>query len=241
MYRDLRAGVEDGRDVRQLERNLSALGYDPGHIDASWTAATTAAVRAWEGDRGDRVDGVVERGEVVVRDGPVRVGEHVAGVGAQVRPGAPVLRLTRRRPVVTARLDAARQADVRRGDAVEVTLPDGSSVPGRVTRVGRVARAGAEGEGATVALQVALRGRRAGRAALDGAPVTVGVAVVRTRGALAVPVTALVATAPGRYAVEVSAPGGRRLVGVRLGAFADGWVQVEGRGLRAGTRVVVPR
>ena len=33
----------------------------------------------------------------------------------------------------------------------------------------------------------------------------------------------------------------RRLVAVTLGTFADGWVQVEGSGLAAGTRVVVPR
>jgi multidrug efflux pump subunit AcrA (membrane-fusion protein) len=61
----------------------------------------------------------------------------------------------------------------------------------------------------------------------------------RTKDALAVPVTALVATAPGRYAVELA--GSRRLVGVSLGAFADDWVQVTGSGLAPGTRVVVPR
>jgi hypothetical protein len=50
-----------------------------------------------------------------------------------------------------------------------------------------------------------------------------------------VPVQALVATAAGEYAVDV----GERLVPVDVGAFADGWVEVEG--IRAGTRVVVPR
>jgi hypothetical protein len=41
------------------------------------------------------------------------------------------------------------------------------------------------------------------------------------------------------YAVELA--GSRRLVRVTLGAFADGWVQVSGAGLTAGTRVAVPR
>jgi multidrug efflux pump subunit AcrA (membrane-fusion protein) len=84
---------------------------------------------------------------------------------------------------------------------------------------------------------VALNSRRHGR--LDGAPVSVSLETGRTKDALAVPVTALVATAPGRYAVELA--GSRRLVNVTLGAFADDWVQVTGSGLAPGTRVVVPR
>jgi multidrug efflux pump subunit AcrA (membrane-fusion protein) len=54
-----------------------------------------------------------------------------------------------------------------------------------------------------------------------------------------VPITALVATAAGSYAVELA--GSHRLVPVTVGAFADDWVQVEGSGLTPGMRVVVPR
>jgi multidrug efflux pump subunit AcrA (membrane-fusion protein) len=158
-------------------------------------------------------------------------------VGDAARAGGPVTGLTSTTPVVTAKLDAGLAAEVHRGDSVRVTMPDGSEVAGRVTRVGTVATAGQNGESPTVDLRVALNGHRHGR--LDGAPVSVSLETGRTKDALAVPVTALVATAPGRYAVELA--GSRRLVPVTLGSFADQWVQVSGSGIVPGTRVVVPR
>jgi hypothetical protein len=237
MYRDLGPGASDGRDVRQLERNLEALGYDPGTVDDHWTAATTDAVLDFQDDRDLTETGTLARSQVVVSDGPARVGQHSAEVGAPARAGAPVTELTSTTPVVTAKLDAGLAADVHVGDAVRVTLADGSEVGGRVTSVGTVATAGENGASPTVQLEVALNRGRHGR--LDGAPVSVSLETGRTKDALAVPVTALVATAPGRYAVELA--GSRRLVGVSLGAFADDWVQVTGSGLAPGTRVVVPR
>ena len=237
MYRDLGPGVSDGRDVRQLERNLEALGYDPGTVDDHWTAATTDAVVDFQDDRDLTQSGTIAHAQVVISDGPARVGQHSAEVGAPARAGAPVTELTSTTPVVTAKLDAGLAADVHADDAVRVTLADGSEVGGRVTSVGTVATAGENGASPTVDLRVALDRGRHGR--LDGAPVSVSLETGRTKDALAVPVTALVATAPGRYAVELA--GSRRLVGVSLGAFADDWVQVTGSGLAPATRVVVPR
>ena len=237
MYRDLGPGVSNGSDVRQLERNLKALGYDPGTVDDDWTSATTQAVEDFQDDRGLTVDGTLTRSEIVISDGPARVGSHKVEVGAPVQVGSPVTALTRTTPVVTAKLDAGLAAEVHRGDPVRVTMPDGSEVGGRITRVGTVATAGENGASPTVELRVALNSRRHGP--LDGAPVSVSLETGRTKDALAVPVTALVATAPGRYAVELA--GSRRLVPVTLGAFADNWVQVTGSGLAPGTRVVVPR
>ncbi|HEY6761848.1 MAG TPA: peptidoglycan-binding domain-containing protein [Baekduia sp.] len=238
MYRDLGPGAADGGDVRQLERNLKALGYDPGTVDADWTSATTAAVEAFQDDRDLDATGTLKAADVVVSDGPARVGAHKAGVGDAVRPGAPVTQLTSTVPSVSARVDAGQAGDVRDGDRVVVTLPDGRAVNGRVSDVGRVAAAGQDGADATVALKVRLSGRRRGLG-LDGAPVTVSLQTGRTRAALAVPVTALVATAPGVYGVELAGSG--RVVPIRLGATADGWAQVSGGGLAPGTRVVVPR
>ena len=71
------------------------------------------------------------------------------------------------------------------GDAVRVTLADGSEVGGRVTSVGTVATAGQNGASPTVDLRVALNRGRHGR--LDGAPVSVSLETGRTKDALAVP------------------------------------------------------
>ena len=154
MYRDLGPGVSDGRDVRQLERNLNALGYDPGTVDDDGLGHDR---------RGPRLPGrsrppdepAIARSEVVISDGPARVGKHSAEVGDPARAGAPVTELTSTTPIVTAKLDAGLAADVHRGDAVQVTLTDGSEVGGKVTRVGTVATAGQDGESPTVDLRVA--------------------------------------------------------------------------------------
>jgi peptidoglycan hydrolase-like protein with peptidoglycan-binding domain len=45
-YRDLVPGISGG-DVRQLERGLKRLGFDPGPLDATYDQSTCQAVAAW--------------------------------------------------------------------------------------------------------------------------------------------------------------------------------------------------
>ena len=72
----------------------------------------------------------------------------------------------------------------------------------------------------------------------DGMPVSVIVTTVAAEGVLAVPVEAVLALAEGGYALEVAdAAGATHLVGVELGVFADGWVEVSGD-VTAGDQVV---
>jgi len=92
----------------------------------------------------------------------------------------------------------------------------------------------------TIDVTIRLTGKNNG-GRLDKAPVSVSLARESRRGALTVPVTALVARRGGGYAVERIASGGTRsLVPVEPGLYADGDVEIV-RGLREGDRVAVPR
>jgi peptidoglycan hydrolase-like protein with peptidoglycan-binding domain len=246
-WRELSVGVDDGPDVRQLERNLVALGYDPNRVitvDDHFTSATRAAVERWQEVVGLDQTGTVRPGDAVWQPGAVRVGEHKAAVGDAARPGAPVLEVTSTARQVTIDLDASRQPYVHAGDPVDIELPGGRTTTGRVASVGKVATAASGNDptsdaSPTVEVTVSLDKPKA-TGSLDQAPVDAYITTDVRKDVLAVPVNALLALAEGGYAVEVERDGRRELVGVTLGLFADGMVEVEGDGLRAGDRVVVP-
>jgi len=229
-WRDFAPGMTDGDDVRQLERNLRALGYDAGDVDRDWDSDTTEAVAQFQRDRDLDDDGTLARGEVVFRDGAIRIGEAKAAVGDQVGPGKPLGEIASTNRIVTVDLDASRQRLARVGDRVTVDLPSGRTLNGRISEVGKVATKSQEET--TIPVTIAVAGR-AGN--LDQAPVDVGFASARRRDALAVPVKALLARQGGGYAVEVV---GRGMVRVTPGLYADDLVEVEGEGLAEGQKVV---
>ena len=145
-WRDFAPGMSDGDDVRQLERNLRALGYDPGDVDDDWDWETTAAVEHFQRDRGPR-----RRRHAVARRGrlPRRRDAHRRGQGRGRRAGRARAPQARRspRPIATSTvdLDARRQSLAREGDRVTVDLPSGRTRRGRITDVGKVAtKAGEE-------------------------------------------------------------------------------------------------
>jgi len=252
-YRDLAEGATadavTGRDVRQLNAALVALGYakrsdlDPHSDQFGW--ATKTAVERMQARFGLSKTGRLPLGSVVFLPRALRIADRSGVVGAPAGPGARVLSGTSTERTVSIALDVAQQSQVKVGNAVVVTLPDQRTTPGVVTSVGRVASgSGKQGNDnqATIAVTVTLRDpRAAGR--LDQAPVLVGLETGRAQGALVVPVTALLALAGGGYAVEVvDAEGQHHLVAVTPGIFDDsgGLVAVTGDGLAAGQRVVVP-
>jgi hypothetical protein len=82
---------------------------------------------------------------------------------------------------------------------------------------------------------VALSGHQTG-AGLDQAAVSVNFTQAVAKNVLSVPVTSLLATAGGGYAVqEATAP--RKLIPVTTGLFAAGYVQISGSGIYAGLQV----
>jgi hypothetical protein len=246
-WRDFNSWMEDGDDVRQLERNLVALGDDPYDditVDDEWDWATTAAVKRFQDERGLEEDGSLSAGEVVFRRGPTRIGEARATVGQTTGPGRELGDVSSTRREIVVDLEATRQRLAREGDRVTVELPTGRTGRGRIVDVGKVATqpdAEEEDEGeATIEVTIALGGKAAHGTGLDQAPVDVGFEVERRKDVLAVPVKALLARQGATFAVEVVEGGINRMVPVEPGLYADDFVEVEGD-LEPGQTVVTAR
>jgi peptidoglycan hydrolase-like protein with peptidoglycan-binding domain len=244
-YRALAEGMS-GPDVRQLNRNLVALGYaDRSELDPSsdyFGSVTEAALQGLQAELGLDETGTLEFDQAVFLPGPLRVTGSSATLGTMARPGVPIAQATSTRRQVRVDLNASLAADVEVGDRARITLPDNRTARGAVSRIGSVAGSGSDSETVTTPVYIELeRANDAG--AIDEAPVGVAITTGRVKDALSVPVTALLARAGGGYAVEtVGARGDRDLVPVQLGTFdhENGLVQVTGSGLEAGQRVVVP-
>jgi hypothetical protein len=244
LYRDLSYGVDNGADVRQLERNLKRLGYDPGTVNNEFTGYTQDAVQELQEDHGLDETGVVTAAEFLVLPESIRVGAAQADVGATLVPGTPtpLYDATSTRRVVTVDLDPSDEALVEVGARATVTLPDGSTLDAEVGEVGTVAtptesESESEEASAEATLPVTLAlADNAEAEGLSAAPVTVDLTRERRKQVLTVPVTALVALAEGGFAVHRE---GGELVAVETGLYSDGYVEVSS-GLAEGDRIEVP-
>ncbi|MBO0835755.1 MAG: peptidoglycan-binding protein [Actinobacteria bacterium] len=250
-WRALSEGVT-GADVAQLNHDLVALGFaSSADITAvGWdyfSSATAAAVQRLEERLGVSFPpGSLALGQVVFEPAALRVAQVTGALGGPA--AGPVLQATSDQHVVTIALDVSQESEVKAGDTVRVTLPDGTSTRGVVSRVGTVATAApasqatqGEGQGPATTIPVLVRlTDPAAAGTLDQAPVTVNITTATAHDVLAVPVTALLAR-PGGYDVEVAGPhGSRKYVPVTPGIFDDnsGMVQVTGN-ISPGQRVVV--
>lgn len=234
LYRTLQDGIE-GMDVELLERNLAKLGYDGFDVDGEFTWATREAVEDWQDDLGVPVTGKVEPGDVVIADGPLRVNELKTTLGSSAN--GPVLTTTGTTREVLVDLDVADRHLVKKGMKATVEMPDGSTVDGRVSSVGKTATETGSGQDATTTVEVTVAVR--GIKGFDTAPVDVTIVSAQAKDVLAVPVGALFALAEGGYGVQVVEGASTRYAAVKTGMFADG--QVEVTGVAEGTTVAVPK
>jgi hypothetical protein len=186
------------------------------------------------------------------------------GSGSSGGNATAVLQTSSTRLVATVDLDASKQSEAKVGEKVTVEMPAGNTVNGTVTAVSPVAQSssssdngngngsgnggspggagsgngsgnGSGSSGATVPVTIALGGHQRA-AGLDQAAVSVNFIQSEAKNVLSVPVTALLATSGGGYAVqEASAP--HHLIPVTTGLFAAGYVQISGGGIHTGLQV----
>jgi hypothetical protein len=256
-YRDLSEGMT-GTDVAQLNADLVALGYaDEAELGSDpdyFSAATATALEALQIKLGLTVTGALPLGQAVFLPSAATITGLGSGaaLGGLAATGSVVLTASSTTPVVTVELDAAQQTDVQPGAPATITLPDGENTAGVILQIGSVAYSSSAssssqspgssaGDEATITVLVSLDNPKAA-GSLNQGPVTVELTTGSVSGALAVPVTALVAQSNGGYAVEVVSGRSDRWIDVTPGIFDDaaGLVQVTGPGLAAGQRVVVP-
>jgi Putative peptidoglycan binding domain len=265
-YRDLAEGTA-GPDVAELNADLVQLGYatkaELGSGPDYFSAATAAALEELQTKLGLPVTGTLPLGQAVFLpvSAAVITGQGSGVVaGGQAAPGSVLLTASSTTPAVTIDLDASQQTEVRNGDHVTITLPDGALTPGVISHVGGVltpapssSSSGTNGPGnsgtgpsgsssgptITVVVTLSDPGVAAG---LNQAPVQVGFTTASAANALAVPVDALVAQSNGSYEVEVTNGRADHWITVTPGVFDDakGLVQVTASGLSAGEHVVVP-
>jgi peptidoglycan hydrolase-like protein with peptidoglycan-binding domain len=246
-YRVLVPGMT-GPDVRQLNAALVALGYatkaelDPTSDRFDWD--TSRALRKLQAHVGQEPTGILSLGQAVFLPSGIRVTELSATLGSSAQAGTAILSGTSTARRVHIDLDAAQQSQIKQGDEATITMPDGQTTPGVVSKVGKVATtpsADSQDQSSTIPVVVTPT-HPAQTGQLDQAPVLVSITTDSVKNALVVPVDALIALSGGGYAVEVQSGGSRHLVPVTLGMFddAEGLVQVSGSGLREGQRVVVP-
>jgi peptidoglycan hydrolase-like protein with peptidoglycan-binding domain len=239
-WRDLAPGMSDGPDVQQLEAALLALGYgakSAHYPDGHWGWQTTDAVDAFQEKSGMPDDGVLSLGEVVFTSGDVHVAKLDGHVGGQNAPGAAVLTVQSTQRVVVLEVDPVKRDLVPQGAPVDVELPSGDRIPGKITSVSTTLVQNADGKPVyqvTVALDDP---KQVADIAL--APVTVHYVTTVAKQVLTVPVSAIVGVPGGGYAVDVVMKGATKRVAVELGAWGDGYVAVTGD-LKPGATVEVP-
>lgn len=234
MYRELSSGSE-GTDVEQLQRYLQDEGYLDTDVEADgkFGGTTRTAVKAWQDDHGLKNTGRVDGTQLLFLPyESIRVAA-IPRIGEPANGG--VLEVTEPALFVTADVSARKKKAFEGQPVIEVETADGSRYPATVESItAQQSQDAFGGQNYRVRLQLGTVGDQ------EPGDVSIEAIDVLAEDVLTVPAQALVALVEGGYAVEVDQPDGTGgYVGVEIGEFADGWVQVTGD-VAEGDRVVVP-
>lgn len=232
LWRSLERGLK-GTDVRQLNDNLAALGYDVSQDDV-FGPLTQRAVKQWQKDRGHEATGVLTSADIAFVDGDVRVASVTGKLGQPA--GGDVLTVTSTKRIVTATVSQRDAERLAVDTKVQVRINGaGEPMAGEVTDLQPSA-----GEDAGSKVDVSVSFDPGTRKLPAAASAQIDAAGSTEKDVLSVPVAALVTTGNGRYAVDVvRRDGTTKRVPVTPGFIADGKIAITGN-VSAGDRVVVP-
>ena len=177
------------------------------------------------------------------------VGSHISSEGSAVAVNSQIYNISSTGIEVVFQIDASDQDMVSLGNEVKVELPSGEKINATISFIDSVVTQGQNGDFIEVKLDISSSEEFK---VYDQAPVDVFVISEISEDVLFVPVNALIALAEGGYALEiyngdteVSVFEGisgvdTSYVGVEIGVFTDGFVEVSGN-ISEGMIVVVPR
>ena len=249
-WRSFEAGMEDGEDIRQLETALRDLGYFDYEPDDHFSWATTSAIMKWQKDLDMSRTGTIPLGRIVFTPGDLRVGTVTARVGDRVAADTELFDVTSTTQVVDANIKLSDQKLAVVGTAVTIKLPDAKTTTGKITSVGTpTEKSSGSGSGSgsgeskerVIPITVTLTDASA-TTNFQEVSVTVDLPSEKRTGVLSVPVGALLALSADQYGVEIVEAGGTtRKVPVTIGLFAGGRVEISGKDISEGQRVVVPQ
>lgn len=232
-------------DIELLENLLVFFGFDPNGsivVDDEADLATVAAVIVWQESAGLQATGSLDAGHYVVAPSGTEVAAVHVTPGAALNGGALAVTVERSTLSVSLEVVVDESDTFEVGTAVEVEFADESVIAGTVTRIADVANVAASAdELPTIDVDITLDATEtdAGTDVVFG-PVTVRLETDRIDDAVLIPTRALVSLQEGGYAVQVRRADGDVLVGVELGVFDDGLVQVLDGSVEPGDDVVVP-
>ena len=216
----------------------------------------------WQKDLDLPQTGTIPLGRVVFAPGDLRVGKVAARVGDRVAADTELFDVTSTTQVVDANIKLSDQKLAVAGTVVTIKLPDAKTTQGKITSVGTPTEKSSGSESGSGSGSGAGSGSGSGSSEskervipitvtltdasattnFQEVSVTVDLPSEKRTGVLSVPVGALLALSADQYGVEiVESNGTTRKVPVTIGLFAGGRVEISGKDISEGQRVVVPQ